>query len=487
MSKTPLSLANLKKIEPTNGLEKPNEAVLNYPEKVISFGTGVLLKGLPYYFINKANNQGVFRGRILAVKSTPGTSDIDSLKKQNFLYSLQSKGLQYGVESSETSINGAISRIVHANSDWKEVLRAAHSPDIQIVISNTTEIGLNYPNPNDVDNFPPETFPAKLLMFLKERYNAFEGANSAGLIIVPTELVVNNGAVLKEVLVRLAEKNDFAIDFINWLVIANKFCNSLVDRIVTGKPDAKTFEAFENDFQVSDPNLISSETYRLWAIEGDEVVKKALSFCKTDTGCIVEKDIEKYRELKLRLLNGSHSLMVGYSFLKGHTSVGESLNNQDIEAFMKAYIFDEIIPALDIDEAISKPYAHEVLDRFRNPNIDHKLLGITVQYSTKMKARVVPILLKYNEKFGKIPENITKGFAYFLKFMKVAKIENEHYFGELNGEFYPIQDINAKYFAEISFEKTIEEYLSKALKNSELWGEDLSNLPGFEDEILKYF
>lgn len=179
--------------------------------------------------------------------------------------------------------------------------------------------------------------------------------------------------------------------------------------------------------------------------------------------------------------------MVGYSFLKGHKSVGESLEDEDVAQFMNSFIFNEIIPTLTIDSGISIPYAQEVLDRFRNPNIEHKLLGITVQYSTKMKARVVPVLLKYYEKNGKIPPSITKGFAYFLKFMKVAKIENEHYFGELNGEFYPIQDINAKYFAEISFEKTIEEYLSKALKNSELWGEDLSNLAGFEDEILKYF
>jgi tagaturonate reductase len=482
-----ISKQNLSKISPKNGLKLPNEAVFNLPEKIISFGTGVLLKGLPYYFVNKANNQGIFNGRILAVKSTPGSSEIESLANQDFLYTLQSKGIQNGQETEEALVNAAISRILHADTSWNEILNAAHSPELQIVISNTTEIGLNYPETNDIENSPPKSYPSKLLMFLQERYYALGGTAESGMVIIPTELVTNNGKILSQVLVKLATENNLNPDFIYWLETANIFCNSLVDRIVTGKPDAATFEKFETEYGFADPNLISSETYRLWAIEGNEKVKEILSFSQADTGCVIAEDIEKYRELKLRLLNGSHSLMVGYSFLHGMKSVREALNNEEVVAFMNEFIFKEIISAFEIDPAISTPYAHEVLDRFRNPNIEHKLLGITVQYSTKMKARVVPILLKYYEKFGQFPPAITKGFAYFLKFIKVVKVENEQYFGELNGEYYPIQDINAKYFAEICLGKSDAEYISNALKNIALWGEDLSNLADFEAEILKYF
>jgi tagaturonate reductase len=482
-----ISKQALLKIKPQNGLQLPNEAVFNLPERIISFGTGVLLKGLPYYFVNKANNKGIFNGRILAVKSTPGTAEIESLSNQDFLYTLQSKGIQNGQETEETVVNAAISRILHSENSWNEILNAAHKPGLQIVISNTTEIGLNYPETNDIESSPPKSFPGKLLMFLQERYYALGGTAESGMVIVPTELVTDNGKILSEVLVKLATENNLNPDFIFWLETANTFCNSLVDRIVTGKPDAATFEKFESDFGYTDPNLISSETYRLWAIEGNEKVKEILSFSQADSGCVIADDIEKYRELKLRLLNGSHSLMVGFSYLNGLKSVREALSNEVVVSFMHEYIFKEIISSLDIDPAVSTPYAHEVLDRFRNPNIEHKLLGITVQYSTKMKARVVPILLKYYEKFGKIPPAITKGFAYFLKFMKVAKIENEQYFGELNGEFYPIQDINARYFAEISFEKSNEEYIGKALKNMDLWGVDLSNLADFEIKILNQF
>ena len=150
-----ISKETLSKIAQKNGLNVPNEAIFNLPEKIISFGTGVLLKGLPYYFVNKANQKGIFNGRILAVKSTPGTTEIESLASQDFLFTLQSKGIQNGQETEETLINGSISRILHADTSWNEILNAAHNPELQIVISNTTEIGLNYPESNDIENTPP--------------------------------------------------------------------------------------------------------------------------------------------------------------------------------------------------------------------------------------------------------------------------------------------------------------------------------------------
>ncbi|MES2797474.1 MAG: tagaturonate reductase [Bacteroidota bacterium] len=487
MKITPLCIENLSKIDLKNGLLKPEDEVFGYPEKIISFGTGVLLKGLPYYFVNKANNQGIFKGRILAVKSTPGTAEIESLANQDFLYSLQSSGIQNNEEVIETNIMAPISRILHAETHWDEILKAAHSVDLQVIISNTTEIGLNFPAINDIENFPPQSFPGKLLMFLQERFKAFNGSNESGLVIIPTELVVNNGEVLKEVILKLAAENSLSATFIDWLQNSNQFCNSLVDRIVTGKPDAAKFEKFEADFGFKDANLISSETYRLWAIQGDESIQGKLSFSKADEGCVIAQNIDQFRELKLRLLNGSHSLMVGFSFLKGIKTVKESLDNEAVENFMNSFIFGEIIPSLSIDESISRPYAMDVLDRFRNPNIEHKLLGITVQYSTKIKARVVPIILNYYKKFDQIPHNLTIGFAYFLKFMKVAKVENDQYFGFANDEYYPIQDLNAKLFADLSLHKSDEEYVHSILKNNDLWGADLQGMEGIEEQILSNF
>lgn len=479
-----LSKSNLPQIKLNSDLTIPSLDVFEYPEKIISFGTGVLLKGLPYYFVNKANNMGIFKGRILAVKSTPGEKEIESLKSQDFLYSLQSKGIQNDIEVSETIIMAPISRILHAETNWTEVLKAAHNAELQIVISNTTEIGLAYPEPDDIKNPIPKSFPGKLLMFLQERYLAFNGSTESGMVIIPTELVVDNGNILKGVIIRLANENNLDTDFITWLETTNYFCNSLVDRIVTGKPDQAAFDNLTTKFGYSDHNLISSEIYRLWAIEGDEKVKSALTFSEADSGCVIAPNIEQFRELKLRLLNASHSLMVGYSFLKGIKTVKESLDNKEVNDFMNQLVFNEIAPSIAIDANVTRQYAADVLARFRNPNIEHKLLGITVQYSTKMKSRTIAILQNYVRKFGKIPLNFALGFASFIQFMKAVKFENEIYYGELNDELYPIQDLNVKYFYEVWQNNSIKAAVNEILKNTALWGTDLTQIEGFEQAVL---
>lgn len=459
---------------------KPNYLDKHLPEKILQFGTGVLLKGLPDYFVDHANNLGQFNGKILAVKSTQGSAEINTLAAQDFLYTLHSQGVENGKIIEETRIIASLSQVIHAQEQWQRLVNAAQSAELEIVISNTTEIGLNAPEPADYDLDIPNSFPAKLLKLLKARYDFFAGDSSKGWIIIPTELVVDNGKVLQNVLSNLAETKGLEPAFVNWLNNANYFCNSLVDRIVTGKPSAEQQFSLEEKIGYTDSNLIFSESYSLWAIQASKQVASRLTFANEAIGCIVCEDIEQYRELKLRLLNAVHSSMVGYALAMGQQSVYEATSQSEIVEFIKE-IQQEIIAALDIDPSLSQPYAASVLARFQNPAIVHKLLGITVQYSSKMKARVVPLIQKYAEKHGgELPRALVQGFAYFLKFMKVSRIENNSYYTALNGSVVQINDINAETFAK-------HQNLHDILKNTELWGADLSKIKGFEAALHAYF
>jgi tagaturonate reductase len=480
----PISKNNLSKIAALKKVIVPNKNVFEYPEKIIQFGTGVLLKGLPGYFINKANNEGIFKGRIIAVKSTSGDDEIQLLKKQDNLYFLLSRGYENGESIVEANINASISRVLHAQTEWEAVLHVAKSSDLQIVISNTTEIGLTYPEENDLSHFPPKSYLGKLLRFLEARYNAFEDKAKAGLVIIPTELVVGNGDLVKDLLEKLAEENGFDSKFISWLKNENIYCNSLVDRIVPGKPDAETKTLIENTYAIDDKCAITSETYRLWAIKGDEKVQAIASFSKADRGVVIAKNIDQYRELKLRLLNGSHTLMVGYSFLQGMKTVGESLNNPEIANFFNDLLFKELVPGTNLDQTLAHDYAKEVLDRFKNPNIQHQLLSITLQYSSKIKARTLPLLQNYVKNTGELPKEFCKGFAAFIVFMKAVKEENGAYFGEFKGAVYPIQDINADYFYQVWQNPYLAEMVNLILKNEKLWGQDLTKVKNFEQRII---
>lgn len=472
-----LSKSNLKAVRA--GVVVPDEGIFNLPEKVLQFGTGVLLRGLPDYFIDKANRAGLFNGRIVVVKST-STGSSSEFDDQDSLYTLCVKGIENGQKVEENIICSAISRVLSAAESWEEILKIAPNPEMKIVISNTTEVGIQLVK-EEITLRPPASFPAKLLAFLLERFKAFGGSEESGMVVIPTELIVGNGDKLKAIILELAAFNQLNSAFITWLENSNSFCNSLVDRIVPGKPDAETISSFQEKAGYEDKLLTVSEVYRLWAIEGDEKVKPILSFAEADKGVIIAPDIEIYRELKLRMLNGTHTLTCGLAFLAGFTTVKEAMDNQTFSIFASKLMTEEIASAIpyEVSRTQTDEFAAQVLDRFRNPHIKHNWIGITVQFSAKLKMRVVPVLVHHYQKSDKIPYHIALGFAAYLAFMRVEKEQDGKYFGELNGKSYPITDDLAHFFYGLKNSIPADLWVNTILNNTDLWGTDLTLLPGF--------
>ncbi len=472
-----LSKSNLKAVHA--GVVVPDEGIFNLPEKVLQFGTGVLLRGLPDYFIDKANREGIFNGRIVVVKST-ATGSSSEFDDQDSLYTLCVKGIENGQKVEENIICSAISRVLSATESWDEILKIAQNPEMKIVISNTTEVGIQLVK-EEITLRPPASFPGKLLAFLLERFKAFGGSEESGMVIIPTELIVGNGDKLKAIILELAAFNQLNSAFITWLENSNSFCNSLVDRIVPGKPDAETISSFQEKAGYEDKLLTVSEVYRLWAIEGGEKVKAVLSFAEADQGVIIAPDIEIYRELKLRMLNGTHTLTCGLAFLAGFNTVKEAMDDKALSNFVSDLMREEIAPAIPykISKPVAEDFANQVLDRFRNPHIKHQWIAITVQYSAKLKMRVVPVLLNHYKKSDEVPVRIALGFAAYLRFMQVENEEGGKYYGNLNGATYPVNDDLAHYFYALKNSIPADIWVYTILNNTELWGTDLTLLPGF--------
>jgi tagaturonate reductase len=459
-----LSRKNLAAI-PSGVVIKPEARIFELPEKVLQFGTGVLLRGLPDYFIDKANRQGVFNGRVVVVKSTDA-GDSAAFDKQDGLYTLCVRGIEGGKKIEENIINSAISRVLSANSRWKEILQCAHNPAMQVIISNTTEVGIRLVE-EDIHQDPPASFPGKLLAFLYERYKACKGSKEGGMVIVPTELIVDNGKKLAVIVGQLAAYNKLEQPFVAWLESACRWCSSLVDRIVPGKPDAAAIQQLQQELGYTDELLSISEVYRLWAIEGDDTVRSVLSFAAADAGVVIKPDIEIYRELKLRMLNGTHTLSCGLAYLAGFVTVKNAMDNEGFAAFVADLMLKEIAPAIpySIPAEQSREFGLQVLDRFRNPHLQHQWISITMQYSSKMKMRNVPVLLQHYKKHSSPPPLFALGFAAYLLFMK--------------GGDYKVNDDKAEYFAGVWRAHSPEEVVDKVLGDLSLWDMDLSGLPGF--------
>jgi len=477
-----LSRYTLKNVNSTS-VTVPGEELFHLPEKVLQFGTGVLLRGLPDYFIDKANRQGIFNGRVVVVKST-SQGDTTAFDKQDGLYTICVRGIENGNKVEENWINSSISRVLNAADEWEKVLECAHNRDMQIIVSNTTEVGIQLVH-DDVRQHPPKSFPGKLLAFLYERFKAFGGSAHSGMVIVPTELIPDNGKKLESIVLELAHLNSLEDSFIEWLENHNSFCSSLVDRIVPGKPETSVLQNLEGELGYKDDLLTMSEVYRLWAIEGNEAVKEVLSFAKADEGVIIEPNIDIYRELKLRLLNGTHTLSCGIAFLSGFKTVKEAMDDEQMSSFITELMQEEIAPSIpyDLDLAKAREFGSKVLDRFRNPHIKHLWLSITMNYSSKMKMRCIPVLLKHYETNESAPALFSMSFAAYILFMKAVAKKGEQYFGELDEESYLIQDDQAEVFYKRWAGLTTAGLVSEVLSDAAYWGTDLSQLPGFKQAV----
>lgn len=483
-----LSKQVIERISAQQGLTIPDKRIFDLPEKVLQFGTGVLLRGLPDYFIDKANREGIFNGRVVVVKST-SNGGTDAFGKQDGLYTLCVKGINNNRKAEETIINASISRVLSATDEWKEILQCAHNPAMQVIISNTTEVGIVLSD-DDIKSNPPHSFPGKLLAFLYERYRVLGGSDETGMVIIPTELITDNGAKLRAIVLELATKNQLEAGFIQWLSESNHFCNSLVDRIVPGKLPAADQLNMETWLGYKDELMIMAESFRLWAIEADnEKVKDILSFSSVDEGVVITPNIEKFRELKLRLLNGTHTFCCGLAFLAGFKTVKEAMNDERMSAFVRRLMMLELAAAMD-NETISYneacAFANTVMDRFRNPFIDHQWISITMNFTSKMRLRNIPLLLRHYSKSNQVPEQMALGFAAYLLFMKGSEGKDGLYYGELNKEPYRIQDDMAAYFAGKWSTDNRAALVNDVLADKNLWGADLTLLNGFAESVKNH-
>ena len=446
----------LQDIAGVNNLILPTEEQLHYPEKVLQFGTGVLLRGLPDQYISEANRAGKFRGRVVVVKSTQnGTTD--DFADQDGLYTVCVKGIDNGQLVDKAYVNASISRVLSATEDWTSILAFAKSEDLSIVTSNTTEVGIVYTEEPILDGVP-SSFPGKLLAILHERFIHFNGDASKGLVIIPAELIEENGSKLADILNRLAVHNQLGEAFIQWLNQANPICNTLVDRIVPGKLSAIDQATTETALGYSDALMIMAEPFGLWAIEStDQRVMDALGFCDEAKGCRVVPSIQQFKELKLRMLNASHTFSCGVSMLAGMELVKDSMNNETVKTYISQLALEEIANAITGDKistAEADAFGKAVLDRFANPFLEHKWVSISAQFTLKMKIRCLPLIIATYQKTGQLPLRMLIGFSAYLVQMDLVNSND------------------------------LSTSLSNVLSDKETWGQDLAAIPGFQDKVL---
>jgi tagaturonate reductase len=461
----------------------------DYPERIIQFGTGNLLRGLVDFLIDKANRKGIFKGRVVLVKST-GT-DTTEWVRQDCLYTVIEEGILTTADGRKRSVISAVSRVIAAPTGWDQVLQCAADPNIVICISNTTEAGLVYQPENIFSEQGPGTYPAKLTRYLWERFEKLGDGKKSGMVILPTELLVDNGTLLKKMVIEHALAHKLRASFIRWLESANEFCNTLVDRIVPGKSEKD--DLIQSGSSLYTDHLHSSaEAYLLWAIQGGPAIAKRLPFHEVDPRVVIRPDISDLREQKLRILNGSNSFVAALAYLYGCNTTYDTMQDGLMHRYVETQISREILPTI-ADRCPEAPaFAKDVLERFSNPGIRYPLLNIALQYCSKMDSRNTMTFLRFYEKQQQLPLLCMVGMAAFILFYVPAGKENETYFGMREARKYIYRDEKTGVLCsilegiEFSDADQVTEKISRIFSDPRLFHPDLGKLRGFTTQLAAW-
>lgn len=461
------------------------------PEKIIQFGEGNFLRGFVDWMVHECNKQGLFNGRIVAIQPTPHGKVVPKLNAQDGLYTLVLQGIEKEKVVDEVEVISSISRGINPYTDWQEVLKVAENPLIQFVFSNTTEAGLTYVREELDPEKSPLSYPGKLTAFLYHRFKVLGGSKETGMAIFPCELVESNGDLLKEIVVQMADDWCLPIEFKEWVIQDNRFCNTLVDRIVTGYPK-DSIDEFRARLGYEDELLTVGEPYHLFAIEADEEIANAIPFHQAGLN-VHWTDVKPFREVKVRILNGAHTLMVPVAFQAGKDTVLEAMEDKVLRQFIWRGIYQEIFPILDIPIAQKMPFADSVIERFLNPFNKHFLKDIALNSFYKVRTRLLPTLLETVEKEEKLPETMVFSLAALLSLYRGQKTADNEMTCMRGEETYTLRDqpevlsLLSDLWAGYQGEPDqLKDLVENVLGQEAWWGIDLNRVPYLAESVYLY-
>ena len=411
---------------------------------------------------------------------------LERFRAQESQYTVSLRGIVDGEATIQNRIVTSVTDVVAAHEEYEKYSAFAKLDSLRYIVSNTTEAGIVYDENDRLDMCPPASFPGKLAKFLYERYRHFNGATDKGLVMLPVELIDDNGIHLKECVLKQADNWKLEEAFKTWLNEACIFCSTLVDRIITGYPRGEDEKLWE-EWGYRDELIVTGEPFALWVIECPKDISVEFPLHKAGLPVIYTDNQKPYKQRKVRILNGAHTSFVLASFLAGNDIVLESMKDEIVFKFMKETIFDEVIPTLTLPRKDLEDFAQAVITRFNNPYVKHALLSISLNSVSKWRARCMPSFLGYVDAKGELPAHLTFSLAALMAFYKGTEIRDKALVGHRDGQEYQIMDDRAvlEFFAQNS-EKPSAEFAQSFLENTEFFGQDLTQINGLVDAVASY-
>lgn len=456
------------------------------PEKVLQFGEGNFLRAFVNYWFDVSNEKAGWNGKCVLVQPiAPGLAKL--INDQQGLYTLYLRGRENGEKVDAKRVISSVSRCLnpYEKADFDAMMEVAVSDDLEYVVSNTTEAGIVYDPACNLNDAPASSFPGKLTQVLYKRWQAGKG----GLVILSCELIDNNGKELLKCVNQYVDQWGLEDGFKQYVNGDCTFCSTLVDRIVPGRvKDPAEVAKMEEANGYHDELIDVGEVFGVWNIEGPDWLEEKLPFKKAGLNCPVVPDVTPYKKRKVRILNGAHTGFVLGAYLAGFDIVRDCMQDDTVRGFMNKMLYEEVIPTLPLDKKDLEGFAAAVQDRFNNPFVDHELMSISLNSTSKWRARNMPSFLEYMEKTGKLPPCLATSFAAYIAFFS-SDIQALNDKGLVcrrpKGNEYVCSD--DRWALEFYWEHrndSVEELVHAVMTNERMWGQDLTQVEGFEPAVV---
>ena len=444
--------------------------------KVLQYGQGNFLRAFADMYFNTLSDEGM-EYKVTVVMPIP-QGDLSDFDKQNSRYHVVLRGARDGKSVEDVYPVNVLDRVFSPFVDPDAYYALASDPELKLIVSNTTEAGICFNGSDSIDGFENITFPAKLTKFLYERFKA----GLDGVYLLPVELIENNADELKRCVDKYIELWGLPCEFKTWNDEKNYYCNTLVDRIVSGYPrDNETLEHLTALIGEKDALMTIGEPFGLWAVEKKGEIDKYVKEGVHNIEVVLTNNIDYYKKRKVRVLNGSHTNLVPAGLYEGAETVYDCMKNDKLRTFLLDTLDKEIVPFVSDDVAATKDFADSVLDRFSNPYLNHQLTSIALNSISKWRARNLPSFKDYYKRYGMIPENMTKGFAYLIKLYSLVREKDGKYLAALPTRQIEVTD-DLAYLTYFENGGSVKDFMS----DSNIWGEDLTEYKGFLEAVENY-
>ncbi|MDR1414368.1 MAG: tagaturonate reductase [Odoribacteraceae bacterium] len=464
-------------------LNKTTASKPRLPVKVLQFGEGNFLRAFVDWMIDKANERGVMRHGVVIVQPIE-KGMAGALNRQDCLYHVYLEGVRERKPVKDIRLVSCVQEAVDPYADYARYEEFFLSPDLEITVSNTTEAGIRYEEGEDIFACPPASYPGKMTALLYKRFNHFNGAPGRGLTVICCELIENNGSTLREYVLRHARANRLGEEFTRWVTDHCRFCDTLVDRIVTGFP-RESIDEVKAELGFDDNLVVKAEYYHLWVIggAGGEELRAAFPLDRAGLHVLFMPDIKSFRDRKVRVLNGSHTAMVPVGLQMGCDTVMSAIGNPLVERYVNTLVEREVLPVIDGDREELEGFAAGILERFYNPYIRHALGAIALNSLSKWETRNFPTVLDNHVKAGKVAACSLFSLAALLVL----------YSGRAAVPFTPNDTADHVEFIRQHWDNNdLERSVREIVENTRIWTVPLTAVPalaptvaGFAREILE--